>query len=373
MKNRIVGMLVITLLLITGCGKNGDKADINKTIKGNRVETGEIVVKLEETGEIYPIKEINVKSKVSGKVLKLYVDEGDFVHEGDVIARIEPDYNQAETILRIKNNLELAEIRKINAEETYNEKLELFEKEFLSANELDSYKDALDEAAINYRSALQQFQLIEEIDTSENVTDILSSASGTVIQKLVEEGEMVVASTSSYSEGTVVLKLADLEHMIVRSRINEVDISKIEKGQQVSIQVDAYPYENYDGSITKISAMATTYNNIKVFSIEIGINNVDEKLKPGMTANITIIGEKKTDIVVIPIRAIFSNDNGEDIVYKVENDSVYVPTNIRTGINDFQQVEVIEGIVEGDSITYEEPNITADNAGKSSGKRGRRK
>lgn len=354
---KILLLSIMIVILFSGCSIKKSEKKIKQDIETNIVESGEIVVKLEETGEINPIKEIHIKSKVSGKVLHFFVEEGDFVEAGDVIAQIEPDYNQAETISRIKNNLELAKIRKDNAEENYLEKVELFEKEFLSANELDDYEDAFEESKINYKSALQQFELIKEIDTSENVTNILSSASGTVIQRLVEEGEMVIASTSSFSEGTVVLKLADLARMVAKSRINEVDISKIEKGQKVNIQVDAYPYESYTGHISKISAMATDYNNIKVFQIEIEIENVDPKLKPGMTANITIMGEKKSDIVVIPIRAIFSNDDGDDIVYKVTQDTIYTPTNIRTGINDFQKVEIIEGLAVGDTITFSEPII----------------
>jgi HlyD family secretion protein len=134
-----------------------------------------------------------------------------------------------------------------------------------------------------------------------------------------------------------------------------VDISKIEKEMKVKIQVDAYPYEEYSGSISKIAAMAITHNNVKVFPVEIEINNVDEKLKPGMTANITIIGEERKDIIVVPIRCIFSDEEGQDIVYKVVNDTIGENIPIKTGINNFQQVEIIEGLAIGDSISFTEP------------------
>jgi len=327
----------------------------NDKVKTTEVKKGEITIKLEETGEIQPIKEINIKSKVSGKIVKFYAEEGDFINKGEVIADIEPDYNQAEQISRVKNNLELTEIRLKNRKEDFTEKTKLFETQYISKKEIDAAKDALKEAQINYDSALQQYNLIKEIETEGNVSKLISTASGTVIQKLVEEGEMVVASSGSYSAGTVILKLANLKRMIVSSQINEVDISKIHKSQDVDIEVDAYPYEKYNGTIIKIAAMAINYNNIKVFPIEIEINNIDEKLKPGMTANITIIGEKKKDILVVPIRSIFSNEDGEDIVYKVENDTISENISIKTGINDFQQVEIIEGLNEGDKISLSEP------------------
>jgi len=332
-----------------------NKMNENRHSKPHVVKTGEITIKLEETGEIRPIKEIEIKSKVSGKITLFYVEEGDYIKLGDVIADIEPDYNQAETIARVKSNLKLAEIRLENAAEDLQEKQELFEKKFISADALDNSEDALQEAGINYKSALQQYELIKEIETEDNVSKLIASASGTIIQKTVEEGEMVVSSANSFSAGTVIIKLADLTRMVVNSHINEVDISKIKKNQKVEVKVDAYPYDSYSGRITKIATMAIAYNNVKVFPIEIEIDRVDKKLKPGMTANITIIGEKKSDIVVLPIRAIFSDEEGQDIVWLVKNDTISKSVAIKTGINNFQEVEIIEGLSEGDSISFIEP------------------
>ncbi|MBN2461529.1 MAG: efflux RND transporter periplasmic adaptor subunit [Candidatus Cloacimonetes bacterium] len=354
----VIILMIFSLLLSCSIKKTGRK-DKSGEITRHIVTTGEITVKLEETGEIQPIREIDIKSKVSGKVLKFYVEEGDYVNNGDIIAQIEPDYNQAEIIQRVKSNLELAEIRLQNARRNYNDKKKLFDASFISEIELDSYEDALAEAEINYNAAVQQYELIQEIDTEGNVTNIVSSADGTVIQKLVEEGEMVVASTSSFSEGTVVLKLADLDRMVVISRINEIDFSKIRKNQKVSIQVDAYPYQQFNGHITKIAAMASEFNNIKAFPIEIEIDKVDERLRPGMTANVTIIGERKKDIVVVPIRAIYSDEEGNDIVYGISGDTLSGPIVVKTGINNFQEVEIIEGLAVGDTISLTEPEQEA--------------
>ena len=359
MKKIIIIVVIIAIIIaIIGFVSKKSKGNIkHKTEKAKSyvVKKGKITVKLEETGEIQPIKEIKVKSIVSGKILKFFVEEGDFIENGDIIADIEPDYNQAEKIARVKSTLELTEIKLKNAKRDYLDKLKLFEDDYISQREIDSYEDALTEAEINYNAALQQYKLIKDIETEGNVSKIVSTASGTVIQKSIEEGEMVVASTNSFSEGTVILTLADLDRMIVDSRINEVDISKIRKNQEVEIQVDAYPYTKYSGTITKIAAMAINYNNIKVFPIEIEIKEVDEKLKPGMTANITIIGEKKKDILVVPIRTIFSDEDGQDIIYKVKNDTIAESIVVKTGINNFQQVEIIEGLAEGDSISFSEP------------------
>lgn len=353
-------VIVLLVIFISSCNISKGKKDRSKfggKAKHHKVELGTIVIKLEETGEIQPIREIEQKSQVSGKLVKFFVEEGDYVNKGDLIAMIEPDFNQAEAILRVNSNLKLSEIELENAHEKYNKRKELFANNYISETELDNYKDAYTTAQINYNSALQQYELVKEIESDDNLSKLHSTAFGTIIQKPVEEGEMVVSSSGSYSAGTVILKLADLSRMIVDTKINEVDISKIKVGMKVNIQVDAYPYDNFDGEITKIAAMAINYNNVKVFPVEIELMEVDERLKPGMTANITIIGEERKDIVVIPIRCIFSDDEGNDIVYKVKNDTIGSGDVVKTGINNFQQVEIIDGIAVGDTISTKEPEL----------------
>ena len=329
----------------------GDAPKVKTTI----VEKGEITIKLEETGEIQPVREIEQKSKVSGKIVRLFVDEGDFVKEMDVIAEIEPDYDQTYEITQKTRNLRTAEITLANAERDFTNKTELFDGGFISETTLDEYRDALERAQIDYNTSLLQYESIKEIETIDNVSKVYATASGTVIRKDVEEGEMVVANSGSYSAGTLMMVLADLNKMIVSSHINEVDIGKVQTGMEVMIQVDAYPYVKYTGSINKIAPMAQLINNVKVFPVEIEIDNVDDKLKPGLTANVTIIGEQRSDIVVVPIRSIFADQTGNDVVYKVKNDTISGSQQVKTGINDFQKVEIIEGIAEGDTISLTEP------------------
>jgi RND family efflux transporter MFP subunit len=350
-----------------GCGKKDDSGKGNFERGGRSkhvVKRGSITVKLEETGEILPIKEIDVKSQVSGKIIKLYIEEGDYVNKGDLIADIEPDYNQAERIANVKSNLKLNEIRLRNARKDYEDKVKL--AEYISENELSDSEDRLIEAKLNYNNAVAQYELIKEIETEGSISKMRASASGTVIKKPVEEGEIVVAGSGAYSAGTVIVTLADLERMVVSASINEVDISKIKKGQAVSIKLDAFPYEKFSGKISYIAAMAINNNNVKVFPIKVEIDNVDSKIRPGMTANITIIGEDKKDIVVVPIRAIFSDENGQDIVYRVQRDTLITAKMVKTGINNFQEVEIMEGISVGDTISLIEKktNISKRNSKK---------
>ncbi|HPV00203.1 MAG TPA: efflux RND transporter periplasmic adaptor subunit, partial [Candidatus Cloacimonas acidaminovorans] len=197
-----------------------------------------------------------------------------------------------------------------------------------------------------------------------------------VIERNINEGEMVQSSLTSFGEGTVIMKIADLNKMIVKSNINEVDISKFKLNQSAEITLDALPYEQYNGKVVKIAPQAIIENNAKVFPIEINLNASGKVVKPGMTANVTILADSRQNVLVIPIRAVFSNDLNQDIVYLVKDTKSpsketkskektssapnSVATPVKLGTNDLLQVEVIEGLKEGDIILLNEP-VTNNN------------
>jgi len=370
MKKGIIWLIVIAL--VVGGGYLLIKKNSAKKPKGHRggfkgksthiVAKGEITVKLEETGEIQPIREIKIKTEIGGKVVKLHALEGDYITKGQIIAEVEPDYEQSATIANKKSSFKRAEITLKNAKRDYDNNTKLLAQNYISQVELDKNKDAVEQAELNFEIASQQYDLVKDLSIDGNISRIKSSASGTVIQKHVEEGEMVRSNVGSYSEGTTLLTLADLNQMVVNTTINEVDISKIQKGQKVAIQVDAYPYEKFRGKITSIAAKAINQSNVKVFPVEIRILDSDKRLKPGMTANTTIIGETRDEIVVVPIRAIFADSKGNDIVYQVVNDSTKTAKVVKTGINNLQQVEIIKGIDVGDTISFAEPKKREPNS-----------
>jgi HlyD family secretion protein len=317
------------------------------------VKPDTITIKLEETGEIQPIRDVEIKSKVGGKIVRLLVDENDYVKVGQVIAEIEPDYDQSATLASIKNTLRENEIAYQRAQERYSRDRE--QQRFLTQEQLDDSADKLEITRIDYNNSLAQYELIKDITIEKGISKVYATASGTVIEKLVEEGEMVRSDIGTVSGGTVMFRLADLDQMVVRASINEVDIDKVHMDQHAKIQVDALPYNEYKGSITKIAPIAKLSNNIKVFDVDIRITNPDRSLKPGMTANVSIIGETKAGILTVPIRAVFSDEEGNDVVYTVKGDSIGPKIVIKTGINDLQKVEVIDGLKSGDTISLSEP------------------
>jgi len=350
-----VVIFVVILVLVLTKGKNEETAKEGFSQKQTVVaKLGDISITLDEVGEIKPIKEVNVKSKISGRIKKLYVEEGQNIKEDEIIAEIEPDMQQAQTLSRIKSNLQTTEIELETAQINFDSDKKLYEKKFISDNDLLKSQNALKKAEINYQSALEQYQLIQEIGITEENLKITAPASGTIIQKNVEEGEMVVSS-ESYSGGTVILTIADLSKMIILAEINEIDIGKISLDQPVDISLDAFPDIDYKGKITHIAPMAKIgKNNIRVFDIKISIGNLTPNLRPGMSANVTIIGKTSKDVVTVPIQAIFQDENRNSIVYIIKSDTLITPQIVKTGINDLEKVEIIEGITVGDTISLKE-------------------
>jgi HlyD family secretion protein len=351
------------------------------------VAYGNIDSKIEITGELQPETVVAIKSRVSGKIVKFYVDENDFVTSGQIIADIEPDYVQANTLFNTKATLQLAEITLAKARKDHQDNQVLLGNNYISQSDFDHGQDALRNAEIQFEQASRQYEMIRDLDVPGKVTHVFATASGTVIERSVNEGEMVSSSINSYGEGTVVMRIADLNRMIVKSNINEVDIAKFRLKQKGTIKLDALPYEEFSGEIVKIAPMAITENNAKVFPVEISINATGQQVKPGMTAAVSILGDTREHVIVVPIGAVFADENNQDIVYLIPKPAAKapsteksdqakkpegkkakgpkaaepepVPTVVKLGANDFQMVEVISGLAEGDVISLKEPSSGA--------------
>ena len=376
----IIVLIVAGLLFAKSCGKKKQPEKVQSTEEETyTVKRGDISSRIEITGEVQPKAMVSLKSKVSGKIVKFYADENDYVTSGQIIADIEPDYNQANTLFNTKAMLQKAEINLKNARKDLADKTVLLKKQFISQEEYDKASDALQEAEIEYAQASSQYEMIRDLDVPGKVTHVYATSSGVVIERNINEGEMVQSSLTSYGEGTVIMKIADLNQMIIKSNINEVDISKFKLSQNAEISLDALPYEKYEGRVVRIAPQAIIENNAKVFPIEISINTNGKIAKPGMTANVTILADSRENVLVIPIRAVFSNDKNQDIVYLITGNTTstpatkandkektsatpnYVSTPIKLGTNDLLQVEVIEGLKEGDIILLNEPGTAKNN------------
>lgn len=330
-------------------------------------EIGDISVELNEVGVIQPKTMVLVKSKVSGKVQNLYVEEGQQVRRGDLLATVEPDMAQARTVASLKSSYGRARVDMERARQDYERDLELHEAGHISDEELRLAKDDYDIARIDYQSALEQMRLAEEDGVSmdldaeaEELLDVVAPASGSVIDVDIEEGEIVTSGAVSYTSGTTLMTIADLSAMQILAGVNEVDVGKIRHGQDVAIDVDAYPNVRFHGVISHIAPAARDEQGVKIFDVEIDITDTDERLRPGMTANIEIQGDHREGILTVPIEAAFKK-GGRYVVYLFDgSENEPVEREVVTGINNIEKIEIVEGLSEGDVVALYDPALEGD-------------
>lgn len=324
----------------------------------------DVSVQLAETGNIQPKTMVLVKSKISGKVKQLHVRDGQRVMKGDLLATVEPDMAQARTVASLKSSYGRARVELERTRQDYERDLELRGAGHISEAQVQLSKDAYDIAKIEYQSALEQMRLAEEDgvslesapDTAEFL-DITAPASGTVINLEIEEGEIVTSGAVSYTSGTTLMTIADLSTMQIKAGVNEVDIGKVCPGQEVAIDVDAYPAVRFHGEITHLATAARDEQGVKIFDVEIDITDVDERLRPGMTANIEIQGDHREDVLTIPIEAAFCKQ-GRYVAYVFDgSEGEPIEREIITGVANIDKVEVVSGLNDGELVALYDPEI----------------
>ena len=368
----IIPLAVVAVLVIVWLGQRGgaqaspENGAAETAANGRRAEatTGDVSVRLSEVGEIQPERIVLVKSKVSGKVRQLFVEEGEDVREGAVLARIEPDMAQARTVANLKTSYGRARVTMDRARQDYERDLELHAGEHISDEELQLSKDEYDIARIEYQSALEQMELAEEdgvsldleADSAE-LLDVVAPASGTVVSVNIEEGEIVTSGSVSYTAGTTLMTIADLSVMQIKAGVNEVDIGKIENGQTVDIDVDAYPNATFSGIISHVAPAARNEDGVKIFDVEITITDNDPRLKPGMTANIEIQGDHAESVVTVPIEAVFRKDGGYVVYVFDGSENEPVRRDVEVGVSNIESAEVVSGLSEGELVALYDPEV----------------
>jgi HlyD family secretion protein len=280
------------------------------------IEDVQVIVR--EVGTVEPEVKVEVKSNLSGRVVDLPVRAGDVVKKGQLIARIEPDVNQAQNLLAVRNQDESATINLEDARQDYEAKRKLFESGLISVEvnreaetRYRQAQQALDEA--RDRIGLVEASGIPIGDNPRQVVNIFSPMDGVVIERPVELGETVTGS-GSFNAGTVISTVADLGTMLVKGGINEVDIGKIHLDQEARITLDAFPRVLFMGTISRIAPAARLDDQVKVFDVEIALEKLGVELRTGMTANIEIRGEIREQVLTVPVESVFVRGE-EEMVY----------------------------------------------------------
>ncbi len=345
-----VGAVVIlaAAFLIFGGSKKSEENALPKV----KVTRGNIVDKALAVGTIEPEQEISVKSKVSGAVSRIFSDAGTFVRAGQPLLEVRPDPTPLE-LADAKRAVELAQVDLDNMKKEKVREEAMFSKQLISEKDYEDFQKSYDQTVLKLKISQEHLALLESGRVKIGNTDIESIVKapidGYVLKKTVEVGDPVTPLTS-YQEGTVLMKMANMERLLFKGTVDEIDVGKLKEGMEADLKVGALPTDKITGKLAKISLKAEKKDNATIFPIEISIPKAkNSMLRAGYSANASIIIQKKDSVLVIPERVVtFRNDSA--FVKMAVAPGKDEERRIKTGLSDAINVEVVEGLKEGDEV-----------------------
>ncbi len=289
-------MTVLGLLLVASCKK--EEAPV--TYQAVPVERRDIVVSAQASGTVQPDTTVEVKSKASGEILELRVETGQVVKRGDLMVRVDPRIPR-NAVAQAQADLEVAQARLTNASSQKRRADELFKSQ--SITEQEHEQALLDHANANAEVIRARVAVDNARDQLDD-TNVRAPISGTIIQKLVERGQVISSPTNDVGGGTVLLNMADLNLVQVRTLVDETDIGKIQPGQRATVTVEAYPSQPFSGTVLKIEPQAQTEQNVTMFPVLVRIDNKTGLLRPGMNAEVEVHVGRRDDVLTVPNAAL---------------------------------------------------------------------
>ena len=264
------------------------------------VERRNIAVAVEAAGIIEPVTTVEVKSKASGEILELPVDTGDFVEAGTLLARIDRRVLN-NSLQQAKASLEVAKARQANTQSQLDRIATLYEQESLS--KVDYEQSLLEHATARSEVVRGEIQ-VENATIQLEDADVNSPIAGTVIERLVEQGQVISSPMGDVGGGTLLMQMADLSHVQVRMLVDEIDIGKVQPGTIAQVNVAAYPSRSFEGEVVKVEPQAVAEQNVTMFPVLIDLENREGLLKPGMNAEVEVVMARRQNVLSIPNAAL---------------------------------------------------------------------
>ena len=351
MKSLRIIAVVLFAVAIAGC-----KDEKKVSFQTARVERGTIQNSVTATGTIEPVTSVTVGTQVSGIVSHLYVDYNSIVKKGQVIAELDKT-NLISELRTAQANLSSAQSTLDYEQANYNRYKKLYDKGLVSADEYES-------ARLSYLKARESVttsnQSVQKAQTNLGYATITSPIDGVVLSKSVEEGQTVAASFNTPELFTIAQDLTDMR---VIADIDEADIGGVREGQRVTFTVDAFPEDHFEGNVTQVRQQATTESNVVTYEVVISAPNNDLKLKPGLTANVTIYTMEKHGVLTVPAKALRFMPNEALLAEGQKIEDVEAPLKVwtqegntfkahkvETGTTNGVTTEILSGIKEGTEV-----------------------
>lgn len=344
-----IAALVVWLL-------SGGKKEEKITFDTAAVAPANIMNSITATGTIEPVTSVTVGTQVSGIVSKLFVDYNSVVKKGQVIAELDKT-NLMSQLNTAKTQLATAQSQLNYQTANYKRYKTLFEKGLVAADDFDNAKLSYTQAKEQVASAKEE---VQRAQTNLGYATITSPIDGVVLSKSVEEGQTVAASFSTPELFTIA---QDLTNMQVVADVDEADIGDVKEGERVTFTVDAYPDDTFEGEVKQVRQEATTTNNVVTYEVVISAPNADLKLKPGLTANVTIYTAERKGVLSVPSKAlrftpqketvgkmkIVDAANAKNKVWTIEGNSI-VAHKVNIGMTDGTNTQIVGGIAEGTKV-----------------------
>lgn len=335
---------------------SGGKKEEKITFDTAAVAPANIMNSITATGTIEPVTSVTVGTQVSGIVSKLFVDYNSVVKKGQVIAELDKT-NLMSQLNTAKTQLATAQSQLNYQTANYKRYKTLFEKGLVAADDFDNAKLSYTQAKEQIVSAKEE---VQRAQTNLGYATITSPIDGVVLSKSVEEGQTVAASFSTPELFTIA---QDLTNMQVVADVDEADIGDVKEGERVSFTVDAYPDDTFEGEVKQVRQEATTTNNVVTYEVVISAPNADLKLKPGLTANVTIYTAERKGVLSVPSKAlrftpqketvgkmkIVDAANAKNKVWTIEGNSI-VAHKVNIGMTDGTNTQIVGGIAEGAKV-----------------------
>lgn len=320
-------------------------------------------------GEIGPAEQVSVRPEVNGRISELPVDIGDRVKKGALLFALDDKDLQIELDTRKQEiasselQLDKARLGMEQAERDYLRDKSLFEEKLVSEQVFEGSKQAWDSAVKDFELAKNSVQRsrtsLAQTEEKLTKTRVTAPFDCTVLTRPISAVGQAVSGSGGFNSGTEVMTIANLADLVILAHVNQADVTRLRNGMEVRVAIEAVTGLIVTGLVERISPQATIVNNIKGFSTRIRLKTPDERVQPGMTANITIPVASAANVVAVPLAAVFTEFNqelqqNERFVYVVQGDK-FVRRPVQIGLADYFYAEVQQGVAAGEVVSLEKP------------------
>ena len=309
--------------------------------------------KIVATGKLNPEEEIELKPQISGIIDEIFVEEGDLVKKGDLIARIRVVPNE-QALVSAKSRINSLKLSFDNSQTVFNRNKTLFDKGVISKQDFENSELNLNQSKENYEQAQDDYQIIKQGSLSGGSsanTTIIAQIPGTILEIPVREGDQVIQS-NNFNAGTTIATVADMSQMIFEGKVDESEVGKLEEGKDIIVVLGAINEKEFPAVLTFVAPKGVEQNGAVQFTIKADVDiDSSTRIRAGYSANAEIELESKDSVLVIKEALLqFNRITEKPFVELLKENGRFQTKNVEIGISDGINVEIIEGIKEGDEV-----------------------